>query len=252
MAGCKDLLKVPNEKISGLGLSFREIAVQLCLLKKRILSYPRTQDFLLNPYGKTKAEIEELDIFWQTIGNQFVNDKSNIPAGYGRNCSFIANNGKLFIDVFTFEPGKDTNNSIVEISLNQNIAVVPQPTQPVYITNTDSPPFPYNPQEIDISNLINNPSTQVNQYRILSALSKTPPNLDLNNLKPEKYTATKFFFNESASSRKEIIQAVSQKYGWASRYGELTFSPSYFVATTIDGNDGYQIWLRISYYKLPL
>jgi len=250
MSSCKELQKVPNEKITGLGLSFRDIAVQLCQLKKRILSYKRTQDFLKNPYGLDVTTIEELDIFWQTIANQWVNDRPNIPPGYGRICAFVANNGKIFIDVITFEPGKDTNNSIVEINTKLNLSFVPDPTQPVYELNTDSPPYPFNPQKIDITNLITNPDSQGFQFRVISALSSSPPNLDLNNLKPEAYKATKFLFNESASTRKEIIQAVTNKYGWASRYGELSFSPTYFVATSIQGNDGYYIWLRIGYYKL--
>jgi hypothetical protein len=76
------------------------------------------------------------------------------------------------------------------------------------------------------------------------------PATDPNNLEPQNCIATTFLEEPIHTGRKEIVQAMTNSYGWCSRYSETIFVPNYYVATKLEGNDGYGIFIRLSYFLL--
>ena len=238
--------KVPCEIILGLNKSFKDIAKELKTYKKMLKAHPITTEFLKNPYNQTREQVEHLDRVWMIIANNVVNDTSNIPSGYGKRITFCANGGKVFIDTTTYLNGSSQwlNYSIVFGDISWKIRTIDAlSSSAIFSTVT------FNPHETDIEEMNNNTiyATQSDSFRVGSV---EPPVLNINNLTPQKTKAVTFQLIENHLTRKEIQDASSKKYGWASRFSDTIFSPNYYVASTITGADGYLCFVRLSYFKL--
>jgi hypothetical protein len=245
------LLTVPNIPINGLGLSFRDIAQQLCLFKNNLKSYSLSQQFLSNPYNQSYETINNLDRLWARLANQTVNDSSGIPAGYGKRILFCANDGNVFIDVSTFyQNTKWMNYSMVALNKFTNYKFINNPTEPQYNINVNSQSQTFNYEDTNWYNVTTDSSEQSKKFTTLKCGSTSPPPSDPNNLTPQGTTAVSFLEVDLHTTRKEIIQSITQPYGWSSRYSETVFSPNYYVATQLNGVDGYNIFVRLSYYVL--
>jgi len=246
------LLKVPNTPITKLGLSFRDIAAQLDNFKKELLKQPITQQFLADPYNQSSETIINLDREWAITANKMVNDMTGVPQGYGKRMLFCANDGSVFVDVSTFVPNtKWLNYSIVAITKFSNYKFIDNPTEPQFNINVNSSSDSFNYEETNWSNVTINPAMQSSNYTILRCGSTTPPVTDINDyLNPERPIAVTFAELDPHTSRQEIIEATTNTYGWCSRYSSTVFSPNYYVATELKGADGYNIFIRLSYFLL--
>jgi len=98
---------VPDTPIQGLGLSFRDIAIQLDGFIDQLLAFPQTIAFLANPYdlkGPSTARVEEIDRLWTRVANRFVNDHTSFPSSqWNRKITFVTNGGLVFINSQTFQ-----------------------------------------------------------------------------------------------------------------------------------------------------
>lgn len=247
---CKDLSKVPNYKITGLNLSFRDIAKQLCEFKNELLSDPLTKDFLSDPYNKTGDEINNIDILWSRISNKVVNNTTGVTPGYGKRILFASNDGHVFIDVSTFieNSKKWLNFSIIALNQFNNYKFIDNPQVPQYNNFLNSNSLTFNYENTDYSNVINNGNTPNDFFNIIKCGSTSYPPTDINNLTPQNTKAISFRSVDLHTTRKEIIESISNTYGYTSRYSDTTFTPNYYVATTLNGANGYSIFVRLSYY----
>jgi len=243
------LLSIPNEKISGINKSFRDIARELKRFKKILMIHPVTKDFLNSPYSKTREEIEYLDRVWIVLANKLINDTSNLPSGYGKRLLFCTNGGKVFIDNSTFIPGntKWLNYSIIFGDMLLNIEKEKRLTNVASLLLSQEN-ITFNPHESKLDNL--NESNLVKETICIRAGSIEPPTLNIANLNPEKTKPVTFQLLENHLTRQEIIGATSKEYGWSSRYSDTVFAPNWYVATQLIGKDGYVVYLRLCYFKL--
>lgn len=231
-----DLLTVPTHKLHNLGLTYRDIATELCLFKNSLLTHPISLQYLSNPYNQTYETVVSLDRLWARLAQQRVNDTTNTPEGYGKRILFCANDGNVFIDVSTFIPNtKWMNFSIVALNKKDNI---------------DEASHTFNYEETDWSSVNTNVNTQSSKFTILKCGSPIPHPADPDDLSPQSTVATSFIELDPHTTRKEILQTISNPYGWASRYSETVFTPSFYVATKLEGEDGYSIFIVFSYFLI--
>jgi hypothetical protein len=245
---CKKIDKlniVPNEKISGLDKSFRDIAKELKKYKKILCENSVTRNFLKSPYTQTREEVEYLDRIWTVYANKLVNDLSNLPKGYGKRILFCTNSGEVFIDTSTFikDNYKWLNYSIISGKLLCNIKTNAESDNNC-CDILSSQNISFNPQELSIENLNN---TLVKQLISIKAGSTEKP--VVNNFNPEKTKPISFDIISNHSTRKEIMMTLLNEYGWASRYSDTIFTPNWYVATQLFGKEGYSVYIRLSYFK---
>lgn len=246
-------LSIPNKPIINLGISFRTIARQLCAFKQNLMSYPLSKEFLSDPYHQTADTIFNLDRLWNRLANQFVNDLTNVTQGFGKRILFCSNDGRVFIDVSTFKQGTRWQNfNMVAINKESNYKYIasPQQNDPQYNINITNNSITFNHENINITSLTNNGLQQAQHNQMLKCGSNDFPATDPNNLEPQNSVATTFLEEPLHTGRKEILQAMNSPYGWCSRYSETIFSPNYYVATKLEGNDGYGVFIRLSYFSL--
>jgi len=245
------LLEVPNYPITGLGLSYRNIAEQLNVFKNELLSYPLTQEYVANPTGMTNAKINQLNILWTVLANKLVNDLNGVPEGYVKGILICGNDGSTIIDVSTFMPAKNLlNYSIVEMNIFTNFKFVENPSEAQYNMNINEESDTFNPEQTNFSNVIFNGDSQCNRFFYLKCGSTTPPVTDPNNLTPEKTVAITFEEEPNHATRKEIIQAVTSTYGWAGRYCQTSLNSSFYVATKLQAADDFVVFIRLSYFGI--
>ena len=247
------LCQLPREKLTLLGISFYEIGQQLNILKKEILAHPKTIQFLLSPYTQTQEDIELVDRIWERIASRFCCE-NNIP-GFGKRVLMSTNGGIVFLNVQTYNPTipkLSLSYTIVQTILQTNYMYTDPSEEPVYSLNIDKPPYPFNPEHTDISNVVFQSTSQSQGTIILLCGSNTPPPTDPNDTTP---TQTKAIFFENVpnhASRKEMSMVLTSRlkkpFGYASRFSETNFNVNYYVATNIVGNDGYDILIRLSYF----
>lgn len=245
------LLEVPNYPITGLGLSYRNIAEQLKAFKNEMLSYTLTQEFVENPTGLTSENVNRLDILWTVLSNKVVNDMSGVPQGYAKRILMCRSDGNVIIDVSTFIPNRNLlNYSIVEMNRFLNFKFVNNPTEAQYNVNINSNSATFNAEQTNFSNVIFNGNMQCKNFFILKCGSTSPPVTDPNNLTPERTTATNFSEISNHNTRKEIIQTVNSTYGWAGRYSETSLATNYYVATKLEAADDFVVFIRLSYFAI--
>jgi hypothetical protein len=245
------ILKVPNVPLTGLGLSYRDIANQLKEVKQLMLSYPLTQQYIQNPTGMTFESVVQLDRLWDRIGNKIVNDMTGVPQGYGKRLSICRNDGNLIMDVSTYIPNtKWMNFSLVELNTFKNFKSIDNPNEPQFNTNINSNSITFNCENLNISNLTQNVDSQYTSFMVIKCGSNTPPKTDPTDLEPESTTPTTFLQTQPLTTRKEIIQAINSGYGWACRYSQTNFTPNFYVATTFDAADEFVLFIRLSYFVI--
>ncbi|NDE17414.1 hypothetical protein EBZ80_21030 [bacterium] len=253
----KPVTRLPAAPIAGLGLSFRDIGFELMALKAQILAQPVTAPFLASPYTQTQASVELLDRVWEDVATTAC--QTNVPEGYGKRVVMCTNGGHVFINVQTYDAtipqlAKSFYVAWIQPSVNFIYPPSPPPTAPLTTIEIQPPPLVYNPNEINIDNVVNNPNTPARTLLQPGTLLCTSPNPPPAGTAPAGYTATSFEMVENHMTRREIQQAMTSleedPVGWASRYSDTNFYVNYYVATTIVGADGYVVCLRLSYFRL--
>jgi hypothetical protein len=236
------LLKVPNTPINVGSLNFRILASRLEIFKSNISNESLTKLFLSDPYSTT-LDVNTVDKLWTRIANAYVNDISDVPSGYGKRLTFCTNDGYVFIDVSTFQPDGTKHLNYSMITMNQSYYVK---SSGDYQIINDDPIF--NPENTNIDSMTN--GTALEELCNIKCGSTTEPIVDKTNLNDEATNAVTYQKMDIESTRKEYLMTHYQKYGWASRYSNSLYSPSYYVATQMTGKYGYSIYIRFSIYLL--
>ncbi len=236
------LLKVPITPINVGSLTFRILAYRLEKFKTTIANESLTKIFLSNPYT-TELNINDVDKVWTRIANKYVNDLSDVPSGYGKRLTFCTNDGYVFIDVSTYQENSTKHLNFSMITMNQSYYVK---SSGDYQIINDEPIF--NSENTNIDSMTT--GTALVELCNIKCGSTTEPNKDKTNLNDEATSPIAYQKMDIESTRKEYLMTHYQKYGWASRYSNSLFTPSYYVATQMSGNYGYSIYLRFSIYLL--
>lgn len=251
--------RLPAAPIPDLGLSFRDLGVELMALKAQILAQPITPPFLASPYTQTQATVEQLDRVWASVAQTVC--QTDVPQGFGKRVVMCTNSGHVFINVQTYDatiPQLAESFYVTWIQPSVNFIYAPPvpPTSPVTTIQIQPPPLVYNPDQINIDNVTTNPNSPATALLTPGTLLCTSPNPPPTGAAPAGYTATSFQMVENHMTRREIQQAMTSPeenpVGWASRYSDTNFDVNYYVATTIAGADGYLVCLRLSYFRLKI
>lgn len=239
----RGLSQLPNTYIID-SITFRTLALNLENFKSLILRQSLSSLFLLNPYNTT-LNINNVDKLWTRLANIYVNDVSDVPSGYGKRLTFCTNDGYVFIDVSTFQPDdantKHLNYSM--ITMNQSYYVK---SSGDYQIINDDPIF--NPESTSIDSMTS--GTALLELCNIKCGSSESPIVSKTDLSGQSTNAITYQKMDIESTRKEYLMTLTQKYGWASRYSNSLYTPSYYVATQITGRYGYSIYVRLSLYLL--
>lgn len=248
-----DLLKVPGQFLNGMSnISFRTIAFRLEGFKSQLLNQTMTRQFLSNPYRGTVV-INDLDKLWTRLANAYVNYVGDIPSGYGKRLTFCTNDGYVFIDVSTYNPDfhntKNLNYSMITVDkLFYHISPAARIETGQNTTVIDTQNILFNPENTNVESIVN--GKEVKRFVNIRCGSAVSPNRNKNDLTSEETQPVNYTQLDLESTRSEYIQTFTKKYGFASRYSNTIFAPSYYVATKINGADGYEIFIRLSYYLM--
>jgi hypothetical protein len=249
------LSDLPKQNLLGLGMTFYDIGVQLSALKTEILTHPTTRTFLRAPYQQTTDFILNLDRLWNRICSRFCQQRA--PLNYGRRVLICSNSGSVFLNVQTYNadiPKLAFSYSIVEFPIHLNYQYSAPSVTPVNFQNIPESASPFNPENTNYSAVVTNSASQILESPGVLCGSPTPPPTDPSNLTPSQSTATTFAILANHLTRKEIQMVVvnpyTDSYGYASRFSDTNFATNYYVCTPIYGNDGYVVYLRLSYFRV--
>lgn len=241
----RGLLQVPNTYIiNSSQLTFRTLALKLEKFKELLLSQPLTTLYLSNPYNLT-LDIDKVDRLWTRLANSYVNNLWDVPSGYGKRLTFCTNDGYVFIDVSTFSPN-ETNTKHLNysmITMNQSYYVK---SEGDYQIINDIPIF--NPENTNIESMSS--GTELLELCNIKCGSTDSPIVSKTELTQQNSSATTYQKMDIESTRKEYLMTLTQKYGWSSRYSNSLYTPSFYVATQMNGQRGYSVYLRLSFYLL--
>jgi len=254
---------LPSKRIPELGLSFKDIG-ERCnkISKKYLLNNLKngTPNEIMISQKKLRRELSNV------VNNpkNLVNHKGQyIGERYGLRITVITSGGLVIHDVETF--CRDVRNKYKRILGNSNNFV--------YIKNNtfsqggqDQPPLETSPaaagqilfSTLNVNDVINSTIqyTNLNAYKVKSSSvpSSDPNSKIMRYLSSETNDSNDIIFSsgelmELHTLRKECIQAVAGRYGYASR--SKTTTNSYYVCKHVEGDYGRSVLFRLSYFEYP-
>jgi hypothetical protein len=263
------LCDIPDQKIVGLNLSFRDIAKRgndlVCNYIFNNLN-KADQEIVIANNTENAAVIFDIQTKVRRILSNWVNDPRNLTDStgkyfgdkYGARITLCASDGTLIHDVKTF--CKDvvnnrvgfTNNYILIITSSNNTTVQGTVNTPIFSTIN----LAVNPT------VINPIYSYKKTYRISSSTLPTsdPPEkpLKYNVYQPEllPITVSNVTIADLYTTRKEIIQSSLGRYGYNARRSSTINTFNWYVSRKW-GNDlftnlGTMYYIRLSYFEFDL
>ena len=257
---------VPSDPITNAPFTFQDLAQQVVLYRTAIESNPVMQQYISNPLDANPAFVLLSNRVLVNISRNFCNDPANPPpAGYIKRATVMASDGEILCDVITYMPSIPQFNydrNVFYWNSWYNLINTPQPpVYPIDAINSNIPssiPF-MNSDLIFNSNFIN-PSTiatsskgmELSEQHVIVQSDRTYTfPADTINPPPTGGNAVTYAVYPNIGGRTEMVQAVTQGWGWASRKSSVyQQKPGYYVANFIRGIDGYAITIRIAYIKI--
>lgn len=256
---------VPNKPIQNVPFTYRDIANEIVQFEQAVQSNAALQQYLVDPMTSNPAIILNANRVLVNLARNFCNDPANPPpAGFLKRITVLANDGQALVDVFTYVP------SVPEMNLDRNVIymnswynMLKTPTPPVYPINSINSDVPSSIPYMNSDMLLNanfvdptsmtttSKGVQIQEQPILVESTRTytyPANVV--NPPPTFGTGETYTIFPNVGNTKEVVQATIQRWGWASRKSGRYNLPSYFVASFIEGVDGYGLVVRMAYVKM--
>jgi len=243
---------LPNEKIKDLGLSFRNIAKKCHnLTKLHTVDYdPLTPFEQLNREKKLRRDLSN----WVNDPKNLVDCKGKyIGDKYGARITICRNDGLVTHDVETFcRDVRNKNNRI--LGSNNNFVYL---KDDFVESNKANKRFLYS--TINVVNVENSDIkySSVNAYKVKSSsIPSSNPNSILMQYSPneradgDNVTIVSGEIMDDHTTRKEIMQAASGRYGYAARVSRSD-GINYYVCKYVEDDNGMSLFYRLSYFKFP-
>lgn len=239
---------LPNDKIKGLGLSFKDIAKRCCDITKR---YSFNTDVSLEQIINSQKILRRNLSNWVNNPKNLVNSKKEyIGDKFGARITVCTTDGYVLHDVETFcRDVKNVNNRI--LGNNNNFIFINNDPVTLDVTKENIYYSTLNTNNIKNSIKYNNGSA----YKVKSSsLPSSDPNSSL-----LKYSRNETSDGDNVTvsdsgvqldihtTRKEMIEAVTRKYGCDSRISNTSGSINHHVCK-YNVSSGF---VRLSYFNFP-
>jgi len=263
-----NICDIPDQKIVGLNLSFRDIAKRANTL---VCDYmfgnlnKSDQEILIANTTENSAVIYELQTKIRRIFSNWVNDPRNLTDStgkyfgdkYGAKITVCSESGILIHDVKTF--CKDVVNN--RVGTNNNYILWVNSSNNMTVDGTINTPLFSTINLLVNPTVINSSYSYKKVYRISSStLPTSEPVIPGEPLKYKVYqpellpiTVSNVSIAESYTTRKELMQSSVGKYGYNARRSTTKNTFSWYVARKW-GNDlftnlGTMYYIRLGYFE---
>ena len=242
---------LPKEDIKNMGLSFRDIGIRLNKIIKQYSVYNIDNDDedLIEKQQKLRRELSN----WVNNPDNLVNNKKvYIGKKFGARITISLTDGLIIHDVQTFcRDVKNKNNRI--LGKNNNFIFIKNENVPVDVTNKQS--FVYSTLN-DLDVLKNTQYIKQYAFKVNSStLPSSNSNSDVIQYSPndtsdgDDVTIVSGEMMDLHTTRREVIQATSRRYGYTSRVSKTISLKNHYVCKYIEGVN--EIYCRLSYFEFP-
>jgi len=265
-----DVSDIPNETITNTNFSFQDIAKDVVKFRETATNNPVMKIFAQDPLIYDPILMTKANRVLVNIARNIVNDPQNPPPeGFVKRATIIATDGEVFVDVITYKDdpqgialGLNNDRNIGYMNFYNNIVNTPSNplNLPIYQVNSKLPTSsPYlsqdlfwNPNNININSLSTVPKGLKMPEQHVVFISNRTYTYPADEVNPPVTggTATAYQLYPNIGGRKEIVQAVTQGWGWCGRRSSVYNNlPGYYVANNVIQKDGYSLVLRIVYLR---
>lgn len=245
---------LPDDKIKGLGLSYRDIAKRCHDITKK---YSSNNDISPEQIINSQKVLRRNLSNWVNNPKNLVNSKKEYTGDkYGARITVCTTDGRVLHDVQTFcRDVKNVNNRILGnnnnfIYLKNDPVTLDVKTEDVYFSTL-------NVNNIKNSNI---KYTSVSAYKVnSSSLPSSNPNSSLLEYSPnetsdgDNVTVSEVGVKlDIHTTRKEMIEAATRKYGYDSRMSDTSGAINHYVCKYVEDDDNVSSYFyRLSYFNFP-
>jgi transforming growth factor-beta-induced protein len=244
---------LPNDKIKGLGLSFKDIAKKCHEITKKYSSNKDvTAEQIINSQKVLRRNLSN----WVNNPKNLVNSKKEyIGDKFGARITVCTTDGRVLHDVETFcRDVKNVNNRI--LGNNNNFIFLKNDPVTLDVKNEDIYFSTLNINNIKNSIKYDNGSA----YKVKSSSlpSSDPSSSLLEYSQNETRDGDNVTVSDSGvkldihTTRKEMIEAASRKYGYDSRISDTSANINHYVCKYVEDDDNVSSYFyRLSYFNFP-
>lgn len=245
---------LPNEKIKDLELSYRDIGKRCHKISKKYSYELKTSNMSASEVNNHQKKLRRDLSNWVNDPNNLVNCNGKyIGDNIGARITVCRSDGRVTHDVETFcRDVKNKNNRM--LGTNNNYIFIKNEH---FQLNKENNEYIYSTLDV---NTIKNSGIKyknIHAYKVKSSsLPSSDPNSNIIKYSPNDTTSDNSVTVVSGeimdlhSTRKEIIQATSGKYGYDSRISSTT-RRSHYVCEKIEGEERQTYYFRLSYFQFP-
>ena len=244
---------LPNDKIKGLGLSFKDIAKKCHEITKK---YSSNKDVSPEQIINSQKVLRRNLSNWVNNPKNLVNSKKEyIGDKFGARITVCTTDGRVLHDVETFcRDVKNVNNRI--LGNNNNFIFLKNDPVTLDVKNEDIYYSTLNINNIKNSIKYNNGSA----YKVKSSSlpSSDPSSSLLEYSQNETRDGDNVTVSDSGvkleihTTRKEMIEAATRKYGYDSRISDTSANINHYVCKYVEDDDNVSSYFyRLSYFNFP-
>ena len=244
---------LPNDKIKGLGLSFKDIAKRCHEITKKYSSNNDvTAEQIINSQKVLRRNLSN----WVNNPKNLVNSKKEyIGDKFGARITVCTTDGRVLHDVQTFcRDVKNVNNRI--LGNNNNFIFLKNDPVTLDVKNED---IYYSTLNINnIKNSIKYDNGSAYKVKSSSLPSSDPSSSLLEYSQNETRDGDNVTVSDSGvkldihTTRKEMIQAATRKYGYDSRISDTSANINHYVCKYVEDDDNVSSYFyRLSYFNFP-
>jgi len=256
---------LPNEKIEGLGISFRSIGRRCNNITKEYLSVPANDSNNVNQTVNYQKILRRGLSNWVNDPKNLVNSNGEyIGDNFGARITICTSDGYVTHDVETFcKDVKNKNRRI--LGKNNNYIDIQNEISNTKNDDASTKSLLLFSTLSNVTPETNTLSKEVFTVKVIKYNSSMLPSNNLISDDDLKYSLDKTDDNvvvpiysgtvmDKHTTRKEIIQASCGRYGFDSRISETTFNSNWYVCKKWSYENGYSgsiLFCRLSYFKFP-
>ena len=244
---------LPNDNIKGLGLSFKDIAKRCHEITKKYSSNNDvTAEQIINSQKVLRRNLSN----WVNNPKNLVNSKKEyIGDKFGARITVVTSDGRVVHDVQTFcRDVKNVNNRI--LGNNNNFIFLKNDPVTLDVKNED---IYYSTLNINnIKNSIKYDNGSAYKVKSSSLPSSDPSSSLLEYSQNETRDGDNVTVSDSGvkldihTTRKEMIEAATRKYGYDSRISDTSATINHYVCKYVeDDNNVSSYFYRLSYFNFP-
>ena len=253
---------LPNEKIEGLGISFRSIGRRCNNITKEYLSVPANDSNNVNQTVNYQKILRRGLSNWVNDPKNLVNSNGEyIGDNFGARITICTSDGYVTHDVETFcKDVKNKNRRI--LGKNNNYIDIQNEISNTKNDDASTKSLLLFSTLSNVTPETNTLSKEVFTVKVIKYNSSMLPSNNLISDDDLKYSLDKTDDNvvvpiysgrvmDNHNTRKEVIQALYGRYGYDYRVSQTEYNNNWYVCKKQSYENGSTVFCRLSYFKFP-